>query len=139
MPANDGRDLRCRSSLMRIDVKNVLRNDNQVGEFANFQRTFRFFTATRERSSQRVAIDGLLDGQALFRNEAVCRRALCRLPRHRGLDTFPWAESHYRPIAAECQVAASIRDALPCPCSRSAMRTGIARPNAGRVGSRMSA
>src|SRR5690242_11396302 len=35
--ANDGGHHFGRSNLMRIDVKNVLRNDNQVGELTHFQ------------------------------------------------------------------------------------------------------
>src|ERR1700756_4070283 len=41
-PADDRGDHLRRSNLMRINVKNILRNDNQVGEFSCLQRAFRF-------------------------------------------------------------------------------------------------
>jgi hypothetical protein len=36
---------------MRVDGKNVLRNDNQVGEFANLERPFGFLASSGERRS----------------------------------------------------------------------------------------
>src|SRR5207248_7501591 len=48
-PAHNGSEHFGRSNLMRIDVKNVLRNDNQVSGFARFERTFGPFPASGVR------------------------------------------------------------------------------------------
>ena len=65
-PAHNGGNHLGRPNLMRIDVKNVLRNDNQVGDFTNLDGTFRFFTPSCKRRAQRVGFDGLRNREPLF-------------------------------------------------------------------------
>src|SRR5215475_2263694 len=132
--ANDGGDHFGRSNLMRIDVKNVLRNDNQVGELAHFQRTFGFLAASRKGGTKRVAVNGLRHRQPLFGDESGLRRALRSLPRYRSLNALPRIQRHHWPIAPECQMTSIVRDAFPGPSARSAIGADIACPHVERIG-----
>src|SRR5437870_11011160 len=138
MPAHDGGDNFCGPDVMRVYVEDILRNDDQVGQLVDLQRTFRFFAAAGKRRSQSVALNHLRHRQPLLRNKTGCRFSVRGLASYRGLHPFPRIESDDRPIAAEGQAASGIGDALPSPSAGGAIGAGIARPDVQRIGIRVS-
>src|SRR5882724_5790813 len=63
-PHNGGQNF-CFVGCVRVNLEKILREDDQVCEFAGFERTFCFFTEACERSAKSVAANGFGDGKAL--------------------------------------------------------------------------
>src|SRR5258708_8217407 len=122
---------------MRIDVEDILRKDDQVGELANLERAFRFFAPAGKRRSERITINYLRHGQSLLGDKTCHGLTLGRLASHRGLNPFPRIESNDGPIAAESEAASRIRDALPGPRPGSPIRAAIPSPDVHRIGIRV--
>src|SRR5260370_36477705 len=136
-PTHNGSDNFCRADRIRFYVKDVLRQDDDVGELADLDRTFRFFAVAGKRRSERITLNRLRHGQSLLGDKAPFRFTFRRLSRNCALNPLPRIERNDGPIAAEGQAASSIRDAFPGPGARSAIGAGIARPDVQRVGIRV--
>ncbi len=64
--------------LIRLDLKWVLRQDNDVGEFSDLKSTLVSFLKTRKGCSSGVHGEGLLDAQCLLRNPLLSPEHLAR-------------------------------------------------------------
>src|SRR5215467_2274379 len=117
----------------RLHVEKVLRKDDQIGEFARFQRTFCFFSEPGVSGPQGVAANRIGDRETLGWHKSSLGQAFGGLPCDGGLDSFERVERDHRPIAAESDLSATIRNAFPNPGARSAIWTCVARPHAQRV------
>src|ERR1700761_1879577 len=109
-----GCHLRVRN-LVRIDIENILRKDNDVGQFARFDRAFCFLASTGKRCTERIAVHRISDAEALRWHEASFRLAFRRLTSDRSLYTFPRIQSNDRPVAAERKMSPVTGEAFPHP------------------------
>jgi len=60
-PADNGGDNFCRINLVRVYVEDILRKDDQVGEFSDFKRAFCLLMMAGKRCPKGVTIDRLRD------------------------------------------------------------------------------
>src|SRR5579884_567841 len=128
--ADDGGEHFCPVDCVRIDLEEILRDDDQVCELAGFERAFRFFAKPGVRGVESIAANSLGDGQPLRRDKAAFGLAFGGLPGDGGLDSFPGIQRNDGPVAAEGVSAAVIGDAFPNPGARSAIGTKMGRPDA---------
>src|SRR3982074_1759429 len=83
--ANNRGDNFCSRNLMRIDIENILRHNNQVSELTGLKRTFRFFAPAGKRCTECVATNDLSHRQSLLGDKSPFGLTLDGLTSHSGL------------------------------------------------------
>src|SRR5580692_1518805 len=76
--------------VLRIDVEEILIEDDDVCNFAGFDGAFRFFASTGVSGTGCVTFNRLRDSEALRGNETATGFAIAGLPRDGSLQPFPW-------------------------------------------------
>src|SRR5580698_941433 len=127
-----GCHLRVRN-LVRIDIENILRKDNDVSQFARLDGAFGFFATASKRGAERIAVDGICNRNSLRRDKSTRWSPFFRLARNCGLHAFPRIQRNDWPIAAKCEMTAVVGNVLPNPSAPGAIRSDVARPHVERV------
>src|SRR5215470_463611 len=113
----------------RLDVKQILRHENHVGNLARLEGSFGFFAVPGDGCAESVALDGVRKTDALLRQPTSGRIPVSGLASYRILNSFPGIERDHRPIASEGQDAAGALDALPGEAALRTLWSGVARPD----------